>query len=42
MSKELTKTSVKLAVAITVGTLISPAAQASSIIGGSIVRVYRS
>lgn len=35
MSKELTKTSVKLAVAITVGALISPAAQASSIIGGS-------
>ena len=35
MSKELRKTSVKLAFAITVGALISPAAQASSIIGGS-------
>ena len=35
MRNELSKTSVKLAFAITVGALISPAAQASSIIGGS-------
>ena len=35
MNNELNKTSVKIAFAITVGALISPAAQASSIIGGS-------